>query len=96
MGKMVDKKRILTMIQERRIDACRKPEALRVLTRLYDDVTALPDETPEAVHAHWEIVEYEYLTCSNCDKSYYTDCNSTAEAKEMLKEYISTARTAVR
>ena len=34
----------------------------------------------------WYISEYEYLTCSECGDSYYTGCDSTAEAKERLAE----------
>jgi len=40
------------------------------------------------VHAYWYILEYESLTCSRCGGSYYTGCESTAEAKERLKEGI--------
>ena len=36
-------------------------------------------------HAHWEIQEYEFLTCSDCGGSYYTGCDCTSEAKEKLE-----------
>lgn len=32
----------------------------------------------------WYIIEYEYVTCSNCGHMRYTGCDSTAEAKEKL------------
>ena len=49
------------------------------------------DERPtadviEAKYGHWYISEYEYLTCSECGNSYYTGCESTAEAKSKLKD----------
>lgn len=39
----------------------------------------------EVRHGVWCLVEYEYLTCSECGESYYTGCESTAEAKERLQ-----------
>lgn len=34
---------------------------------------------------HWILTEPEYLDCSNCGKSYYTGCASTAQAKVKLR-----------
>lgn len=44
----------------------------------------LPKEQ-QPKHGHWIIVEYEYLDCSCCGESYYTGCDSTEDAKHMLK-----------
>lgn len=41
---------------------------------------------PRPIRGYWYIVEYEYLTCSVCGKSYYTGADSTAEAKERLTQ----------
>lgn len=40
----------------------------------------------EVRHGHWYIVEYEYFTCSECGNSFYNGCESTAEAKQRLKD----------
>lgn len=47
-----------------------------------------PADVAPVVHAHWYILKYESLTCSRCEGFYYTGCDSTAEAKERLKEGI--------
>lgn len=47
-----------------------------------------PADVAPVVHAYWYIVEYEYLICSECEGSYYTCCDTTAEAKERLEEGI--------
>lgn len=39
----------------------------------------------EVRHGVWCLVEYEYLVCNKCGYSYYTGCESTAEAKERLQ-----------
>lgn len=39
----------------------------------------------EMRHGKWCLVEYEYLTCDKCGNWYYTGCESTAEAKENLR-----------
>lgn len=37
-------------------------------------------------HGHWFITEYEYLDCSVCGHSFYTGCESTAEANQLLAD----------
>lgn len=37
-------------------------------------------------HGHWFITEYEYLDCSVCGHSFYTSCESTAEANQLLAD----------
>ena len=52
-----------------------------------DSIDSQPDADVEPVrHAHWEIQEYEFLTCSDCGESYYTGCDCTSEAKEKLED----------
>ena len=41
-------------------------------------------EAKPVVHAHWLITEYEYFDCSNCGRSIWNGCDSTAQAKQML------------
>lgn len=82
------------------IDALPKPQICEYMDEFgagrnscaYDAEKAI-NEVPAAdvvpvVHAHWYILEYESLTCSRCEGFYYTGCDSTAEAKERLKEGI--------
>ena len=47
-----------------------------------------PKDCPlqEEIHAHWVIIEYEYLNCSHCGESYYTGTESTEQAKEWLEK----------
>ena len=40
----------------------------------------------EVRHGYWFITEYEYFTCSECGNSYYNGCESTAEAKQRMKD----------
>lgn len=40
----------------------------------------------EVRHGYWYITEYEYFTCSECGNSFYNGCESTAEAKQRLKD----------
>lgn len=40
----------------------------------------------EVRHGHWYSTEYEYFTCSECGNSFYNGCESTAEAKQRLKD----------
>lgn len=53
---------------------------------ILDKVDNLPREkVAPIVHAHWCFTEYEYFTCSVCDKSYYNGCESSAEARSRLE-----------
>lgn len=61
----------------------RVEDAERYFLKLLDD-TPLAD-VREVKHGEWIIVEYEYLTCKECGHYHYTGCESTAEAKEKLK-----------
>ncbi len=40
----------------------------------------------EQNQAHWVIHEYDYLMCSKCGNSYYTGCESSAEANARLEQ----------
>ena len=42
--------------------------------------------------AHWESIEYEYATCSECGFNEHTDWDSTSEAKEKIKDFHETYR----
>jgi hypothetical protein len=35
---------------------------------------------------YWFFTEYEYFTCSNCGKSHFNFCDSSAEARKRLAE----------
>jgi len=35
-------------------------------------------------HGRWDIIEYEYFTCSECGYDFWNGCDCTAEAKEKL------------
>ena len=49
-------------------------------------VKSLPAaDVVEVRHGEWFLVEYEYLVCGKCGDWYYTGCESTAEAKEKLR-----------
>ncbi len=42
-------------------------------------------ERVEPKTGKWMLLEYEYLTCSECGDDHWTGCESTAEARERLK-----------
>ena len=46
----------------------------------------IASDVQEVKHAHWIIIEYEYLNCSHCGESYYTGAESTEQAKEWLEK----------
>lgn len=46
-----------------------------------------PEDVVPVVHAHWYVIEYEYLNCSNCGDSMYTGCKSMYEAKVLSKHW---------
>lgn len=47
-------------------------------------IEALENQQPKK--GHWIIDEYDYLDCSVCGESYFTGCESTAEAKRRLEK----------
>ena len=38
----------------------------------------------EDIQGEWEIIEYEFFTCSVCGNSYYNGAESTAQAESYL------------
>ena len=50
------------------------------------DIDEIPTaDVAEVKRGAWCLIEYEYLTCNKCGHWYYTGCESTAEAKEKLR-----------
>lgn len=43
-------------------------------------------DVQEVKHAHWVIIEYEYLNCSNCASSYFTGAESREQARKWLEK----------
>ena len=64
------------------IDSEPKTEEEQAGYNIQRAIELLKEQEPRT--AHWFISEYEYLTCSHCGESYYTDAESTEDAKQRL------------
>ena len=54
---------------------------------IIEDIKNAPTaDVQEVKHAHWVIIEYEYLNCSHCGEAYYTGADSTKQAREWLEK----------
>ncbi len=54
---------------------------------LKNEVDKIPAaDVQEVTHAHWIIIEHEYLNCSNCASSYFTGAESSEQARKWLEK----------
>lgn len=68
-------------------DLIRAYESMHDMDRdLYDIMESIEKlSSAEPKTGEWMLLEYEYLTCSECGDDHWTGCESTAEARERLK-----------
>lgn len=57
---------------------------ISALQNIIDEISAA--DVQEVKHAHWIIIEYEYLNCSNCASSYFTGAESREQARKWLEK----------
>lgn len=43
------------------------------------------EDAAAVVHGHWYMTEYEYFGCSVCGGTYYNGCETSSEARDILR-----------